>query len=562
MSMHDGKTGLPQPLGWWRPDSSAIVPRIQTAAELFGQLHRQLFVVATDDGPLPVSGGLVSFSPGSEPTSDGFPILAVLPAVHPALLGDRQFLADHNLQFPYMTGAMANGIGSVEIVEAMGHAGMLGSYGAAGQSIQRVAEAIDRLQSSLGEKLFAVNLIHSPNEPRHEEAMADLLLEKQVRLVEASAFLDLSAAVVRYRVAGLEAGPDGEPVCRNRIIAKVSRVEVATRFLMPPPDRIVQELLAQGAIRPDQAAMARHVPMCDDLTAEADSGGHTDNRPAITLLPTLIALRDRIARETGMAKKPRVGLAGGIATPDGVAAAFSMGAGYVVTGSINQACVESGSSDAVRKMLAEAEQADTIMAPAADMFEMGVKLQVLKRGTMFAMRAGKLYELYRQYPSWQAIPAADRGQLEKTVFRTSYEQIWAQTRDFWLKRDPSIADRAETDLKHQMALVFRWYLGMSSRWANAGESGRQIDYQVWCGPAMGAFNEWARGSFLENPSQRSVVALAYNLLYGAGLRVRQAALRQQGVEMSDDFFPVRPLPVTELQRRLLIETDQLQPAGT
>ena len=29
------------------------------------------------------------------------------------------------------------------------------------------------------------------------------------------------------------------------------------------------------------------------------------------------------------------------------------------------------------------------MAPAADMFEMGVKLQVLKRGTMFPMRAAQ-----------------------------------------------------------------------------------------------------------------------------------------------------------------------------
>ena len=49
-----------------------------------------------------------------------------------------------------------------------------------------------------------------------------------------------------------------------------------------------------------------------------------------------------------------------------------------------------------------------------------------------------------------------------------------------------------------MALVFRWYLGQSSRWANAGEPTRKLDYQVWCGPAMGAFNEWAKGSFLEH----------------------------------------------------------------
>src|SRR5207302_8301337 len=98
----------------------------------------------------------------------------------------------------------------------------------------------------------------------------------------------------------------------------------------------------------------------------------------------------------------------GIATPASAAAAFAMGASYVLTGAVNQACVESGSSDLVREMLAQAEQADVAMAPAADMFEMGVKVQVLKRGTMFAMRAAKLYDLYRTYPSLDNLPAAEQ----------------------------------------------------------------------------------------------------------------------------------------------------------
>src|SRR5213075_1488754 len=120
------------------------------------------------------------------------------------------------------------------------------------------------------------------------------------------------------------------------------------------------------------------------------------------------------------------GAAGGIATPGGTAAAFVMGAAYVLTGSVNQACVESGSSDAVREMLAQAEQADVAMAPAADMFEMGVKVQVLKRGTMFAMRAAKLYELYRTCDGLEGIPAAERAALEKNYFRATVEQIWAE----------------------------------------------------------------------------------------------------------------------------------------
>jgi trans-AT polyketide synthase/acyltransferase/oxidoreductase domain-containing protein len=227
-----------------------------------------------------------------------------------------------------------------------------------------------------------------------------------------------------------------------------------------------------------------------------------------------------------------------------------MGAGYVVTGSVNQACVESGSSDPVRKMLAEAGQADVTMAPAADMFEMGVKVQVLKRGTMFAMRAQKLFELYRQCPGWDAVPAVERGQIEKNLLRASFAEVWDQTREFFARRDPTQLPKAESDPRHKMALVFRWYLGLSSRWANAGEPTRTLDYQVWCGPAMGAFNEWAKGSFLEQPANRSVAAVARNLLYGACVVLRRQALRQQGADLPDECFPTGPRPADELDQRM------------
>src|SRR5207248_1762070 len=132
------------------------------------------------------------------------------------------------------------------------------------------------------------------------------------------------------------------------------------------------------------------------------------------------------------------------------------------------------------------------MAPAADMFEMGVKVQVLKRGTMFAMRAAKLFELYRAHDGLDALPAADRSALEKTIFRMPLDDVWTQTRAFFRERDPSQIGRAERDPKHKMALVFRWYLGKSSHWANAGDPSRTVDYQVWCGPAMASFNAWVR----------------------------------------------------------------------
>jgi hypothetical protein len=93
-----------------------------------------------------------------------------------------------------------------------------------------------------------------------------------------------------------------------------------------------------------------------------------------------------------------------------------------------------------------------------------------------------------------------------------------------------------------MSLVFRWYLGLSSRWANAGEPGRKVDYQVWCGPAMGAFNEWTRGSYLESWSNRRVVTVARNLLHGACVLSRLHVLRCQGVSIPPHWARVTPLP--------------------
>ena len=206
-------------------------------------------------------------------------------------------------------------------------------------------------------------------------------------------------------------------------------------------------------------------------------------------------------------------------------------------------CVESGLGAGARAMLAQASMADVIMAPAADMFELGVDVQVLRRGTLFAIRAKKLYEIYRAYPSLEAVPAAERAKIEKDMLRASFDEAWASTRAFWSSRDPSHVARAESDPKHRMALVFRSYLGLSSRWAIDGVSERLTDYQIWCGPAMGAFNTWAAGSFLEAPERRTAVQVALNLLEGAAVLTRAQQLRTFGLAIPPSAFDFRPRPL-------------------
>ncbi|MCL6454600.1 MAG: PfaD family polyunsaturated fatty acid/polyketide biosynthesis protein [Alicyclobacillus sp.] len=471
--------------------------------------------------------------------------MATVPPCHPEWLGDASFLETHRLRFPYLAGEMANGIATSRMVIAMANAGMMGFFGAGGLSVETVERAVQEMRAELGSsgRPWGVNLIHSPYDPALEAALVDLYLRSGVSRISASAFLRLTPAVVRFACAGLRRTSDGRVVRPHHVFAKISRAEVARQFLSPAPPEMLGELVRLGQLTAEEAELAAGLPVAEDITVEADSGGHTDGRPLLVLLPEILRLRDEICERFHYVRPVRVGAAGGIGTPQSAAAAFAAGAAYVLTGSINQCAVESGASDAVKAMLAQATATDVATAPAADMFELGAKVQVLKRGTLFASRATQLYELYRSYGGLTDIPSQVRSRLEREIFRTPLDEIWASTRSFFALRDASQVQKAESDSKHKMALVFRWYLGNASKWAIRGQRDRQMDYQIWCGPAMGAFNEWVQGSFLEDVQRRSVVQMALNLLEGAAVATRAQQLRSAGVRMPSSVFAFRPRPL-------------------
>ncbi|URN13876.1 PfaD family polyunsaturated fatty acid/polyketide biosynthesis protein [Streptomyces radiopugnans] len=415
---------------------------------------------------------------------------------------------------------------------------------------ERIDRALRRFAAELPDLPWAVNLIHSPSEDALERDGVELLLRHGVRCVEASAYLDLTPHVVRYRVAGLHRGRDGRVVAANRLIAKVSRPEVAERFMRPAPQAITADLLARGLITAEQAELARYVPLADDVTAEADSGGHTDRRPLTALFPALLETRDAIQREMRYPVPVGLGAGGGIGTPHAAAAAYAMGADYVVVGSVHQSCLESGTSEPARRLLAEAGLADCEMAPAADMFELGVELQVLKKGTLFPMRAKRLYELYQRHDGIEALPEEELRRLEKQIFRRPVEEVWQEVEAYFARRDPDQLRRAAAVPRRRMALLFRWYLGMASRWAVTGEADRTADFQVWCGPAMGAFNAWARGTYLAAPENRRAADVAGHLLRGAAYTARVHQLALAGVRLPRSCAEYRPAPPTaEGERR-------------
>ena len=539
----DPHNSYPHDVGVWLGDPAAANFSPLDAVAVQATMRQPTCVVFDADTRRVGTAGQGEIQSGApEAGTPHYSLLGILPPLYPEWLGDRGFQETHGARFAYVGGAMARGIGSTRLVIELAKMGAMGMFGSAGLSPQVVEAAIKEISVELDPKglPWGSNLIHSPNEPELEDQIVDLYLRHGVKRVSTSAFMGLSPAIVRYACTGLSRAGDGSVQRKNHVFAKISREEVARHFLSPAPANILQQLVSEQKITQAEAEIAATVSLAEDIIVESDSGGHTDNRPLNSLFSAILSLRDSLSQEFGYDRPIRLGAAGSLGTPVGVAAAFSLGAAFVVIGTVHQAAIESGISDSSRKLLAQAELADVAMTASADMFELGVKVQVLQRGTMMAVRGNQLYDLYSRYDSIDEIPVEQRAAIEKNIFRASLEEIWQQTKAFFGKADPAQLDKAERNPKHKMALIFRWYIGNSSQWPIVGETSRQVDYQVWCGPAMGAFNRWVCGSFLEAPENRTIQQIAMNLLEGAAHVTRAQQLRTYGIPLAQDALNFMP----------------------
>lgn len=535
--------------GYLKPSQNPPETGMQAIHQAICNVTKPVFIVDADGAPGVCQDGNVIFSDcDNKDFNDSvhYTLLSYTPPLSPENLGHPEFKNRYNIKYPYVAGAMAHGISSVELVKAAGNAGMIGFFGSAGLSLPDLEKAIVRLKSEAGNIPYGFNLVFT-GAPEQEMAIVNLYLKHDIQLISAAGYLRLTIPLLYYRIKGIYQESDGTIICPNKIIAKTSRLEIAKQFLSPPTDKMLKQLVDKKMISKQEAILAKNIPVSADLTAEADSGGHTDNRAAISLLPSMIDLRDDLFKTFKYSTMPCIGLGGGISTPRSVAAAFTMGADYVLSGSINQSCTESGTSGTVKQMLANALQTDVIMAPSGNMFERGIKVQVLKRGSMFAQRSSRLYDIYTRFDSIEQIPDSIKNEIENKIFQNSIESEWQMTRDFFATYDPAQLETAENNPKRKMLLLFRSYLGKSSKWAINDDPARIKDFQIWCGPSMGAFNEWVKGSFLENPDNRQFATVAMNLLFGACIVIRRQMIVQGGSPLLNHIGKYNPLPLAEIQ---------------
>ncbi|MEU2587065.1 ACP S-malonyltransferase [Streptomyces avermitilis] len=463
--------------------------------------------IRTSAAPLPAAPPTVTAAPTPSP-----PVVAVqraLPTVTAGDLGARSFRERYGLRRAYAVGAMYGGVSGPELLRASAKAGLLGVLGTGGLTLAEVERQLRDLD--LG-GAFGVNFLYRHGAPEQEAALVDLLLRHGVNLVETSGFPLITEDLVRFRLKG------------GRILAKVSRTDVAAAFLAPPPERLVARLLAAGLVTAAEAAAAQSRPMADDLCVEADGGWVCGTADPLTLLPAVLRLRDEAALP---GPRVHVGCAGGIGTPEAAAAAFVLGADFVLTGSVNQCSAEAATSDQVKDLLQQTQAYDVDTAPWIDLFELGVRSRYVKRGLLFPARANRLYELWRRHASYGELDDDTRTQILDRYLGGAYR--------------PPAVPAPGADARAELAALFRGYFARGHRLAVTGDQQAKVDYLVHCGPAMGAFNQAVAGTALHPWRARTVEAISDFLMDGAAAHIT-ARLRSFDEIASGDRM--EPKPVT------------------
>ncbi len=264
-------------------------------------------------------------------------------------------LADLHLEIPLIAAPMAGGPGTPELVVAAARAGGLGFLAAGYRTAAALAEQISRVRESsipFGVNVFAPNPVPVDLAAFHRYALA-------IRH-EADQFdLDLADDIPI----------EDDDHWRDKIDVLLADPVPVVSFTFAVPDRgVVADLRRAGSIvvqtvtSADEALLALDAGV-DALAVQASAaGGHwgtfTPDQP-----PAAVPLVELLAQVRRAVNLPLVA-AGGLATPDDVAAVLDAGADAAMLGTVLLRTEESGASAAHQAALADPGRGDTVMTRA------------------------------------------------------------------------------------------------------------------------------------------------------------------------------------------------------
>ena len=106
--------------------------------------------------------------------------------------------------------------------------------------------------------------------------------------------------------------------------------------------------------------------------------------------------------------------------------------------------------------------------------------------------------------------------MEKSYFKRSINEVWEETKIYLSKNgNDAMIEEAEQKPKKKMALIFKWYFGYSNQLSLNSDLSDKVNFQIHTGPALGAFNQWVKGTKLENWRDRHSDKIAEKLMNDA-----------------------------------------------
>ena len=261
--------------------------------------------------------GRVGLAPNPLAPPEGHRILCYYPPLPPERLGSAAFRREFGTRF-----AISAAASDLGMAQALGEFGALASF-APPSRLPEAEMALARAQRAFGGRLFALRLKEDPLQPEAAEALADLWGRRGGRLLEAEGFAAPTPALALWRAETLARDAEGAPASLRRLVARVATPEAAEAFLRPAPAEILDRLVSRGKLDDQRRALALEIPMADAVTL--CGGGPSSPWATAPLLARALRQRDRLCAPEAW---PYLGVAGGAASPQAMAALFAMGADY------------------------------------------------------------------------------------------------------------------------------------------------------------------------------------------------------------------------------------------
>lgn len=420
-------------------------------------------------------------------------------------IGSEEFKKDYDVDFAYAVGGMCKGISSVAMIKKLSDSRILGFLGSYKLKLDEAKELIDQALSCMEHHRIGVNVTYDAlNLENHIEVM-DYIIKKDIRNLEVSEYRMIDLSIVKYRLKSLSIDKDSKFVVPHKILAKVSSREMAEKFCSPAPEELVQILYQNNEITEFEAKYAKYLPMCDDLCIEY----YTQGQSALGYIQTMKEMSRSLYEKYKLFQCPRVGFAGGIGNPQTVAVSFLLGADFVVTGSMNQCSVEASTSDIVKDNLQSLDDTDFTYAVVSDLFEFEEKKSIVKKGSLYHIRASRLYEVYNRYDSIEEIPTDLKKLIEEKYFQRSFETIYS---DIYENLTIENKKLSKEQPKYKMALIIRYFLDKCFQDALDGRMEGKINYQIISSNAIVQFNNWVKNTELYDWKSRHIDVISKKIM--------------------------------------------------